>query len=451
MTNYTQSEEAIYDEVISRINNIPKKYIDVSMVASILNIKHHTLIAKIVGGKIKARLGKKKRCKPCYHISKDTLLNLAAINKPAIVGWKLRTDLNRDFQLKNTTISWIVSNNKFCYGKDLFGRVRFPQETVIKITERLPEFLSHDTFVKNGRLYHSVVSLSDAAARNLHDRYDTKAFSKDKKRIYKCLYRWISENKIEHLKTHGVVRLYVPDYVYNEFVKMIRISDAAKLMGCSRRTIYNWLDKRIIEKSVFVGNYPMISINELKGVLVRKVQLMFGMNNLDKLDEISCLDSGFWKKRVSGLKRMKSIFNQNKKNLPEKSYYEYIFNRKGWNKTTVDGIEAVAKLRTPSAWFNWANISLDEKVFDNKEESKSTYFEIENESTLSQKENLLFDDLNYYMEILPEPQKMLVRGYFGVGCDKLSMENLAARTNLSINEVESELQGVLLELRSKLS
>lgn len=445
MLHYTNTEEEIYNKAIAVINNLPRKYIDISTASSIINVKRSTIKAKILNGEIPGILHKKKECKDCYHIEKECLFKLAKVNKPAIVGWKTQTELNNELKLKNRVVENILKTNKFYYELDLCKRFRLPQETVIKIKEILSEYSSKEVFIRDGITYYSLVKLSHDMAKNLHTRYNTGKFNDDKERIYKCLYKWLAENKIDCIKMRGTAKIYISEYVYNKFVSLIRISDAAKLMCCSRRSIYNWINKGLIEKSVIGENYSMISTKELDTFLVRRVQLKFGIEYPEQLEEISSFDSMFWKDKISTIKKMKTLFKDNKGDFLEKTHYDYIFKLKGWDKGVVDGIEKLAKFRTSSSLFD---ISLDEKIFDG-EESKGGYFE--DKSTRSQEESMLFKDLYHHIKDLPEYKRVLVTGYFGIDCDKLSMENLAIQTGLTVTEVDLELKGIFSELKDKLS
>lgn len=417
------------EKCFQEVRDYPEVLMPLSTVCRILGMKRGTMIRKLRDKEV-ASVNDGYR----YYISKKEVFRLIRANSSALLGWITLRDFCKEHHISSKTVRHIIAYNKFERAKDLCRMVRLPPETVIKLEELLPSYISTDMMEKDGKTYYSLIKLSDEMARNLC-RINTKLFKEHKERIYKTLHDWVREGLLPHIKTQGLVHLYVPDYVYEDMSGLIRIKDSAEISDRSRQTVHKWLKDGDLKSYKTVPGLRMVSATELDNLLLGDLQkeMMKALKDEpEKIEQLQNLYSPLWNAVIEASRRKAD---------------------KALGKIKMDGgrrraASVISKLRSQQ----YRDISLDAPSIRDDEEGP-TYSERLLEEAESEDKPLYhlcdIERLNGSLERLVEEDRVLIERIFGIGDNTTAVpvSVIAEEQGEFVDDIQDRVDGILYSIR----
>ena len=394
------------------INNV-SNLISVSEVSKFLGISPSTINLKIRTKKIPSFSDGYR-----HYISSQTFEELKILHKSALDGWVLKVDIAKKYNVRKTLVDHIIISLSLERAKDLVGKVRLSQASVNILDSILPLYVSKNTFYKNGTTYYSIVFLAETMAKNLSNK-SCERFKKHQERICKMLYSWCSSGHIEFIRIPGMVHLYVPEKTYHYLRPLVRITDCSLLVGRSRRTIYNWIDKGVLKTTTPVID-RMVSIHDLDRAIVFKTQLDLIRNNNtnpEKLDSINNFSSIFWRLYLENISQSEDLYLKR-------------------------AVKAIRKIRGIS----YATFSGDSSVRSDGEKG-STYWDRMEDQAANRESPENIEMLYSAMDFLSELDRKIIMSFYGLDGVVKPLNEMASLYGISVEEFTNRVDNSLETLR----
>lgn len=429
------------DYILAKIDGHIDPYIPLYLLCDMIGIKRATLTNQIRKKKFNVNFDGYK-----YHIHKDSAKEVAICNRGAILGWIRQKEIMEEFSVSSQILNYICKSRKLINEKDFRGHVRFPIETVLKLREILPSYLSKDITIRNGKTYYSITKLAHDMAGKVEKDCRIVRWKKEKTRIYKCIYKWCEGGYIPYIRVSGKTHIYLPDFVYDDLIDKIRIVDAARLCGVSKRTIYNWIQKEVLPTTTSPSGSTLINLTDLDNALILKTQIELmkkNISDISKVNDISEFQSKFWRSEIRALKDLGGAFKKDKNSGNNVDRDKFIEKVKGWDKTRIRVVRAVGKRKGKSDL-----ASLDATIYS--QEDVSLLDKLEDISVPSPSESVESEDLMMLFNTLNDDDREIIKRTFGMdGHDAITISELAMDRKESVTDLQNRIDNILNDLKMK--
>lgn len=432
------------EKTLKDIENYPKQYIPLATFCKMVGIKRNTIANQICKKMLKARSDGYR-----YHIHKDSAKEVAIKNRGALLGWVRQRDIMKEFSVSSQLLHHVCKSRNLFKEQDFCGYVRFSLETVLAIKELLPLYLSKEIVKYHDKTYYAVTKLAHDMTMKVEKDCRIARFKSEEERIYKCIHNWCQRELIPYIKIPGKTSLYVPDFIYDDLVEKIRITDSALLCDMSRRTIYNWIEKGILPTTTSPSGSTLINIKDLDNALILRTQIDLMKKHIsdpEKINEISEFESNFWHSEVRSLRDLGGAFRREKRSGNTSDINKLIGSMDGWDKVRMRTIRAISKRRTRTD-----EVSLDASLNDSDDDNYSLINHLEDKTAPCPSEHLDSIDMLSLIEELPlEDNEMICRLFGMKDYEPTSIGQLSQEKNIPITDLQNRIDGVLNSLKDKL-